>query len=388
MKSTQSLLLLALIIIATGAIFVFSGRGETLTNTSAGVIIQQAGGSESAAAPAQPTAPVEDVQLTRPPAQEGIPAESIAPDAYDGPTPAPVNANEIFVPPNPANPNVTNEEIEDWNPPALEVPLARHPWDHYWFIRPVSAKYNNFALQRYPYGSNGPADDMITHHGIDLANNEGVEIYAAASGVVLNAGDGLTNADEPIPSYGNVVAIEHDMGTEGRKLYTLYAHMSVIIAEEGQRVETGDIIGLVGNTGGSTGPHLHFEVRVGRNSYYTVRNPTLWMAPYAGSGTVAGRVELPNGSAAQDVNMWLEDAQTGQVFYRTATYAGYSVASDDNWNENFVFGDVRVGEYIAIADSGGLRWEGRVSVVEGVTNWVEMTIDDDFDPTPEPTATP
>ena len=60
------------------------------------------------------------------------------------------------------------------------------------------------------------------------------------------------------PSYGNMVVIKHNHG-----IYTRYAHLNAFRVKKGQLVEQGDIIGTVGNTGISTGPHLHYEVRIG-----------------------------------------------------------------------------------------------------------------------------
>lgn len=87
------------------------------------------------------------------------------------------------------------------------------------------------------------------HKGVDLAAPTGTPIYATADGMVSRAG--------PFSSYGNYVAIEH-----GSRIQTRYAHMSRIAVSEGSRVRKGDIIGYVGSTGRSTGPHLHYEVRI------------------------------------------------------------------------------------------------------------------------------
>jgi len=87
------------------------------------------------------------------------------------------------------------------------------------------------------------------HAGIDLAAPTGTPIYATA--------DGLISKAESFSSYGLFVSIEH-----GAELQTRYAHMSRIAVAPGQRVKKGDIIGYVGSTGRSTGPHLHYEVRI------------------------------------------------------------------------------------------------------------------------------
>ncbi|MEE5992571.1 MAG: M23 family metallopeptidase [Oscillospiraceae bacterium] len=88
------------------------------------------------------------------------------------------------------------------------------------------------------------------HKGLDIAAPTGTEIYASAAGKVIRAG---WNSG----GYGNYVIIEHPDGYR-----TLYAHGSEVIAVEGQEVEKGQLIMLIGSTGDSTGPHCHFEVRV------------------------------------------------------------------------------------------------------------------------------
>ena len=88
-----------------------------------------------------------------------------------------------------------------------------------------------------------------SHNGIDLPAPEGTPIYAAADGVVT--------VSEAHYSYGNHVVIDH-----GNGLTTLYAHMKSVNVTVGQKVSRGQEIGRGGSTGWSTGPHLHFEVRV------------------------------------------------------------------------------------------------------------------------------
>ena len=87
------------------------------------------------------------------------------------------------------------------------------------------------------------------HAGLDTAAPTGTPIYACWGGRVAVAGwQG---------GYGNAVVIDHGGGQA-----TLYAHQSVIAVSVGQAVNAGQLIGYVGSTGNSTGPHLHFEVRV------------------------------------------------------------------------------------------------------------------------------
>ena len=87
------------------------------------------------------------------------------------------------------------------------------------------------------------------HQGIDFAAEPGTAVHAAADGVVTGAA--------PDGGYGNWIEIEHE-----EKLSTLYGHLSSFAPGivPGVRVQKGDLIGFVGNTGRSTGPHLHFEL--------------------------------------------------------------------------------------------------------------------------------
>ncbi len=87
------------------------------------------------------------------------------------------------------------------------------------------------------------------HDGIDIANRKGTPIYASASGKVVFSGNGPTG-------YGLMVIIKHDNG-----LMSVYAHNSAIHVGRGLKVKQGQKIALMGSTGRSTGPHLHFEIR-------------------------------------------------------------------------------------------------------------------------------
>lgn len=88
----------------------------------------------------------------------------------------------------------------------------------------------------------------LEHHGVDLAAAAGTPVMAAARGIVVWRGNKL--------GYGNCIVIRH-----GTHLSTIYGHLSHIGVHIGQSVSKGEVIGLSGSTGFSTGPHLHFEVR-------------------------------------------------------------------------------------------------------------------------------
>lgn len=98
------------------------------------------------------------------------------------------------------------------------------------------------------------------HDGIDIAAPEGTIVSAAAAGTVIYAGEQA--------GYGSIVILKHDDG-----LVTVYAHNSRLLVEEGARVRRGDPVARVGQTGRTTGPHLHFEVREGTRP----KNPLLFL---------------------------------------------------------------------------------------------------------------
>ena len=111
------------------------------------------------------------------------------------------------------------------------------------FMRPTSGSVSS------GYGPRGGK----YHNGIDFAAPTGTPVYAAASGVV--------SSSTYSSSYGNVIYITHSIN--GKIYTTVYAHLSSRLVSAGETVNKGDLIGKVGSTGRSTGPHLHFEIYKG-----------------------------------------------------------------------------------------------------------------------------
>lgn len=292
------------------------------------------------------------------------------------PTPVPVSSPDIR--------SRNNPRTGEFSPPPEQVPLSVDGRDHFYFRRPVNSSSNSTSLFFYAYGSDGPTNDLRVHHGIDMPNPIGKEVLAAAPGRVVWAGDNYTWYEngqriERAYTYGNVIIVEHDFGFNGQRLFTLYAHLQSILVTVDQRVETGQVIGLSGNTGMVSGPHVHFEVRLGQNWYYATRNPLLWMAPYQGHGIVAGRISYPNGQSIQDAEVRLK--QNGKVIDSTTTYVNpkwtkkqdtWDVVPDDTWRENFVFGDVPVGEYEVVVITPGKSYSQTVSVRPATTSFVDF----------------
>lgn len=118
-------------------------------------------------------------------------------------------------------------------------------WDGVW-VRPGGRETTSAFGTRRSYNG-GPATSF--HAGQDFRAHAGDPVVAPAAGVVAMA--------EPLTVRGNVVLIDHGLG-----VYSGYFHLSEIAVEAGQKVQPGDLLGWVGSTGLSTGPHLHWEVRI------------------------------------------------------------------------------------------------------------------------------
>ena len=138
-------------------------------------------------------------------------------------------------------------------------------------------------------GQRGAARTMEMHDGVDLAAPVGTPVYAAGDGTVLGA--------EAKGGYGNWIEIEHP-----GKLATIYGHLSAfapgIVA--GAHVQQGELIGYTGNTGRSTGPHLHFEIRVNNRPANPIGNAALKHAHLHGADLVNFRKVVAQDQAERE----------------------------------------------------------------------------------------
>lgn len=121
-------------------------------------------------------------------------------------------------------------------------------------------KSDEEITSEYGNRTNPVSGEYLMHSGIDIAADLGTEIRAAYSGIVSEVGSNSVG--------GNYISVVHRDGSE-----TLYCHCSEIIAEKGDVIRAGEVIALVGSTGRSTGPHLHFEIIVDGKT----ENPLLYL---------------------------------------------------------------------------------------------------------------
>lgn len=126
------------------------------------------------------------------------------------------------------------------------------------FQKPLRGGY--YISSRYGWRDNPFVGRRTFHNGVDLATSRGASIYAALDGTVASTGYDVT--------YGNYVIISHHSGYQ-----TMYGHMASILTSRGKHVTTSTKIGTVGNTGQSTGPHVHFTVYKNRA---TLNPSSLW----------------------------------------------------------------------------------------------------------------
>jgi murein DD-endopeptidase MepM/ murein hydrolase activator NlpD len=305
--------------------------------------------SQNEAAPLMDGSPPLEVLSSTPPpaaAPPAIPDDSLR---ISFPTPAPA-------------------PVSHWRPALYPVPWALGPFDHFYFSRPISADKPNWPVPDYRYGGVFFRSDIV-HTGVDIPSPKGTPVHAAGPGKVMWANYGLFRGkvDERDP-YGLAVLIKHDFGYQGHDLYTVYAHLDSVAVIPGQRVETGDLIGAVGTTGLTTGPHLHFEVRINYSSFYATRNPELWLVPPEGWGVLVGRLMNTNGSLLTGQALNVRSLDTDQR-WTVFAYGGQTIHPDDYYQENVVLSDLPAGTYELTVDYQEKPMVTEVTITPGAVTY-------------------
>ncbi len=213
----------------------------------------------------------------------------------------------------------------------------------------------------YPYGSteNGTRDP---HRGVDLESKDGAPVFAPITGAVTFAGRDHDRIYTPWDDYfGNLVVIKHGDG-----LYTLYGHLSQINVAAGDQVNSGEVIGAVGNTGVAIGSHLHFEVRTGGDGtdFFSTENPELWLSLQEGMGALSITLDGSNEEKILRnfvIIRYAPGTTTSEKKYYVSTYPkGF-----EHNKEDFAMSNLPPGYYrIAFTDGTGL-YERIVTVEAG-----------------------
>ncbi len=209
----------------------------------------------------------------------------------------------------------------------------------------------------YLYAEPRIYDNTLGHTGIDIAANYDT-VYSASSGYAYLVAFDTTNPNGYEPTgAGNYIIVKSEW--EGRVIYIYYMHLSKALIAEDDAVIPGQIIAVSGNTGNSTGPHLHFEIREGSASYYASRNrrnPELWIAKN-GMGAIYGKV--PNAPNSSRVNISPDPKPrppyTNYSYSLTYNFNDSGIGSDDMYKENYAIGDVKPGTYTITSVNGYVR---------------------------------
>lgn len=179
--------------------------------------------------------------------EQAAPASRSSLERSQGGVSQPVDAEDLFKIAKSRMPKIGSELAVQVRP-ALESTLAEEEARAAALPNAKPLKQNlevssEFGLRRNPFGGFG----YEMHSGIDFRGPVGTPIYATANGIVVVA--------QSSGGYGKHVVIDHGYGYE-----TLYAHMSEIEVQAGDRIQRGDLVGQLGSTGRSSGPHLHYEI--------------------------------------------------------------------------------------------------------------------------------
>ncbi|MCB8965418.1 MAG: peptidoglycan DD-metalloendopeptidase family protein [Ardenticatenaceae bacterium] len=286
-------------------------------------------------------------------------------------------------------PDAGPETAVDWRPPPMEAPLSIHPDEHYWLLRPIPSGSRNYDLEWYPFGNDVMLPEFFPyriHHGSDFPNDPGTPVLAAGSGTVIHAGP-LPSPLNGVNYYGNTVIIKHDWQWQGRDVYTLYAHTLELFVQPGDYVQAGQLLAGVGSSGAVSGPHLHLEVRIGDNNYASATNPSLWLVPFEGWGTLAGRLVDKNGQMISDATITVTPINVEAARRVQRTYHP-SILSDPIWRENFVVGDLPAGNYTLRLNINDRAYQREVTIYPGRTTFEVISTEFEFIPTPTPLPTP
>ncbi len=294
----------------------------------------------------------------------GTPAETPAatPPLTRTPTPLPTPTSTPTVGPTP-RPTLVLSNFP--NPPAA---FGGDP--HFFFSRPVGSGGNVFVASSYRYGDTG--GQFETHHGVEFGNPQGTPLVAVAPGSIYYVGDDLTQAFGAQPDfYGNLVVLQLAQTWHDHTVYALYGHMDQVQVQTGQNVNTGDLLGTVGQTGVAFGPHLHLEVRLDNpQDYWSTVNPELWLAPGAGTGTLVIRVVNEKRQYLPGVRVDIL-CRDGAKRY-LATYWDPGVNPDPVYGENAAMTDVPAGKCHVQATIFGKDVAGDAYVAAGGIGFVEL----------------
>lgn len=164
--------------------------------------------------------------------------------------------------------------------------------------------------------------------------------------------------------------IRHSFGHNGALLYTVYAHLDRVDVKRDQYVEAGELIGLSGETGITSGPHLHFEIRMDEegNGFFSTRNPELWLVPPQGWGVLAGRV-MNTGGRKVEGQLVIVRPPGGEQFWRANSYHYGYIYPDPYYQENLVISDLPAGKYEIVINYLSRIYTHEIEIYPGLVSY-------------------
>ncbi len=371
-----------------------------------GLILSACAGGDSLAAPAEITiptlVPTADMLPTETPTSPPTPTvaptleptatvtytPTSQPTATMIPTEAPketaVSLNRACPDQAPLKPEYNRYFLSPQKWPTSDATAA---FPHFWLDKPLPGGGRYLINQTFPYGSDGNGRYLL-HNGVDAAENLGTPVLAVADGTIVVAQSDMNEwYGWRCDWYGHLVVLELTETWMGMPVYVLYGHILNINVEVGQTVKRGDQVAEIGIGGAATVPHLHLEVRVGKNEFDATRNPMLWIDPGQTRGVIVGRFLDPEGRPWQGVTMTLIPKTDDPELINTWTYLDdpmHMINADEGYAENFVFADVRPGSYDVYTKLQGVEYRVPVEVEAGQISMVELNSEPFKTPTPAP----
>jgi len=244
---------------------------------------------------------------------------------------------------------------------------------------PISEENNRVIEPSYRFGSTLFGERM-PHDGVELLNPLGTPVLAAADGTVYFSGNDQSKKWGRYTNlYGNFIILEHNIPDLADPIYTMYAHLSELLVENGQQITKGQTIGKVGATGKAFTNHLHFEVRVGDILLQNARNPELFLPLIenfeGGRGILIGSLLSRNGDPIAGESIVIQRMTdgvplTGSTIY-VETYAK-GIVGDGFWQENFVISNLPVGDYRISAYAYGNLMEEFITINENEVKQIKL----------------
>jgi murein DD-endopeptidase MepM/ murein hydrolase activator NlpD len=245
------------------------------------------------------------------------------------------------------------------------------------FLRPVGDTIQNNGS--YLFGEPNISNSSLAHRGLDILVRYDT-VYSASDGIVDFVG---YNPNDPEGGYepsgcGNYVIVKTEW--EANDIYLLYCHLTNPLVSVNDSLISGQSVAISGNTGYSTGPHLHFEIRMYTKDFSAVRtrrNPELWFA-MGGTGAVYGNIPNAPNSTRVDISPDPKPRPPYTTFGWALTYNfnDIRIGSDEVYKENYAIGDMKPGTYTITALGGAYRRVVTVGAGEVVNADPPVSVDE------------